>query len=52
MWLATRNNGIAAGEKRWGAGLWKASGLNKSQIEKQYAQDQDVTVVVPTLPQD
>jgi ribose transport system substrate-binding protein len=51
MWLATRNNGIAAGEKRWGAGLWKASGLNKAQIVKQYPQDQDVTVIVPTLPQ-
>jgi ABC-type sugar transport system substrate-binding protein len=51
MWLATRNNGIAAGEKRWGAGLWKASGLNKAQITKHFPQSQDVTVVVPTLPQ-
>lgn len=51
MWLATRNNGIAAGEKRWGAGLWKASGLNKAAIQKQFPQDQDVTVVVPTLPE-
>jgi len=42
---------IAAGEKRWGAGLWKASGLNKAQITKHFPQSQDVTVVVPTLPQ-
>lgn len=50
LWVATRNNGIAAGEKRWGADLWKSSGLNKAAIEKQYPQNQQVTVVVPTLP--
>lgn len=50
MWVATRYNGIEAGEKRWDANLWKSSGLDKAAIEKQYPQSQKVTVVIPTLP--
>jgi ribose transport system substrate-binding protein len=51
LWVATRNNGIEAGEKRWGADLWKSSGLDKAAIEKQYTQDQTVVVSLPTLPE-
>jgi ribose transport system substrate-binding protein len=51
LWVATRNNGIEAGEKRWGADLWKTSGLDKAAIEKQYPQDQPVIVSLPTLPE-
>lgn len=50
MWVATRSNGIAAGQKRWGSSLWKSSGLNLSSIKKLYPQTDKVTVVFPTLP--
>lgn len=50
MWVATRANGIAAGQKRWGASLWSSSGLSLSSIKKLYPQTDKVTVVIPTLP--
>jgi ribose transport system substrate-binding protein len=50
LWVATRNNGIEAGEKRWGADLWSSSGIDKAAILKQYPQDQPVIVSMPTLP--
>jgi len=50
LWVATRNNGIEAGEKRWGADLWTSSGLDKAAIVQQYPQDQPVIVSLPTLP--
>jgi ribose transport system substrate-binding protein len=51
MWVATRNNGIEAGEMRWGADLWKSAGLDKAAIEAKYPQNQKVVVFTPTLPQ-
>lgn len=50
MWVATRSNGIEAGQKRWGTSLWKAAGLNVTSIRKTYPQTDKVTVVMPTLP--
>lgn len=50
MWVTTRNNGIAAGELRWGPGLWDAINLDKAQIEEQFPQTQEVRIVGPTLP--
>lgn len=50
MWVATRNNGVEAGQKRWGVSLWKAAGLNVTSIRKTYPQTDKVTVVMPTLP--
>lgn len=50
LWVATRNNGIEAGEMRWGEGLWEAAGLDKGAIEDMYTQDQPVLVSMPTLP--
>lgn len=51
MWTATRNNGIAAGEARWGEGLWDAIQIPKEDIEAMYEQNQDVVQVIPILPQ-
>jgi len=50
MWVATRSNGIAAGQKRWGGSLWTSSGLNLASIKKAFPQTEKVTVVQPTLP--
>ncbi len=50
MWVTTRANGIAAGELRWGEGLWEAIDLDKAQLEEAYPQVQEVRVVGPTLP--
>jgi ABC-type sugar transport system substrate-binding protein len=49
-WLATRNNGIAAAEERYGSGFWAQVKLDKAAIEKQYPQNQKVVVVTPVLP--
>jgi ribose transport system substrate-binding protein len=49
-WLATRNNGVAAAEQRYGPGYWAESKLDKAAIEKQYPQNQQVVVVSPVLP--
>ncbi len=47
MWTATRNNGIAAGEARWGEGLWDAIQIPKADIEAMYEQNQDVVTRHP-----
>lgn len=47
MWLATRANGIEAGEKRWGPGLWADLKLDKAQIEAKFPQTDKVVVVTP-----
>lgn len=47
MWLATRSNGIAAGEKRWGSSLWADIKMDKAQIEATYPQTGTVEVVTP-----
>lgn len=50
MWVATRRNGIAAAEMRYGSAFWKANGLDKTAIKKLYPQTQPVIVSQPTLP--
>ncbi len=49
-WIATRNNGIAAAEERYGPGFWKDSKLDKAAITKRYPQNQPLVVVAPVLP--
>jgi ribose transport system substrate-binding protein len=49
-WLATRNNGIAAAEERYGSGFWAESKLDKAAIEKKYPQNQQAVVISPVLP--
>ncbi|MCW2878184.1 MAG: periplasmic binding domain protein [Sphaerisporangium sp.] len=49
-WLATRNNGVAAAEERYGSGFWAQAKLDKAAIEKRYAQNQKVVIVSPVLP--
>lgn len=51
MWTATRNNGIEAGELRWGDGLWDSIQLDRAAIANEYEQNQEVIVVLPVLPQ-
>ena len=50
IWTATRHNGIAAGEKRWGDGLWDEIGISKEDILALYPQTQEVVPVIPVLP--
>ncbi len=49
-WLATRHNGIAAAEERYGDGFWAAAKLDKADIEQRFPQNQKVVVVSPVLP--
>lgn len=50
MWVATRHNGIAAAEMRYGPTFWKENSLNKAALQKLYPQNQAVLVSQPTLP--
>jgi len=50
MWVETRNNGVQAGEMRWGANLWSDLKLDKNAILQKYPQNQQVIVVQPVLP--
>ena len=47
MWLATRANGIKAGEKRWGATLWSAIKMDPAEIVTRFPQTDELTVVAP-----
>lgn len=49
-WVATRNNGIAAGEERYGAGLWAEIDLDPDKLANAFEQDQDINVVTPVFP--
>lgn len=51
MWTATRNNGVEAGELRWGTGLWDTIQLDKAAIVGKFEQNQEVVIVLPVLPQ-
>lgn len=50
LWTATRSNGVAAGEKRWGPNLWSSTRMDKKAIEQKYPQTGGVQVVIPVLP--
>lgn len=50
MWQVTRNNGLAAGELKWGSSLWSSLKMDPSAIAAQYPQNQPVTVFQPEIP--
>lgn len=50
-WVATRNNGIAAAEERYGSGVWKEIKLDPAEIEQRWPQTQDVVVMEPVVPE-
>lgn len=49
-WVATRYNGIAAAERRYGSGIWEQVKLDKTEIAGRWPQSQDVVVVQPVSP--
>ncbi|WP_142056314.1 sugar ABC transporter substrate-binding protein [Pseudonocardia kunmingensis] len=49
-WVATRHNGIAAAERRYGPGIWEQTKLDKAEITGQWPQTQDVVVMQPVSP--
>lgn len=49
-WLATRHNGIAAAQLRYGASIWQQIKLDPTAIEKQWPQNQKVVVMEPVSP--
>lgn len=49
-WVATRNNGIEAAEKRYGPGIWEQIDLDPKRIAKTWPQNQQVVVVQPVVP--
>jgi ribose transport system substrate-binding protein len=49
-WVATRNNGIAAAEERYGSSIWDELKLDPTQIEQTWQQDQDVVIMRPITP--
>ncbi|GAA0927519.1 substrate-binding domain-containing protein [Pseudonocardia zijingensis] len=49
-WVATRHNGIAAAERRYGPGIWEQVKLDKAGIESRWPQSQDVVVMQPISP--
>ena len=49
-WIATRHNGIAAAERRYGPGIWEQMKLDKDEIARQWPQTQDVVVMQPVSP--
>lgn len=46
-WIATRHNGIAAAEERYGSEIWAEIGLDPDAIAQQWEQNEDVEVVQP-----
>jgi hypothetical protein len=49
-WVATRNDGIAAAEKRYDPGIWAEIKLDRAEAESRWPQNQDVVVVQPVNP--
>jgi ribose transport system substrate-binding protein len=49
-WLATRANGVASAEKRWGAGIWDEMSIPREDVEGRWEQNGDLIVVHPILP--
>lgn len=49
-WLATRHNGIAAAQMRYGTAIWPQIKLDPAAIEKQWPQSQKVVVMQPVSP--
>lgn len=51
-WVATRNNGVAAAEERYGTAIWDEIQLDPTQLAATWPQDQDVVVTQPVAPRD
>jgi len=49
-WLATRANGVASAEKRWGSGIWEEMSIPREDVEGRWEQNGDLIVVHPILP--
>lgn len=49
-YVATRHNGVAAAELRWGKDVWQKIGIDPKVVAAEWPQDQDVLVLHPTLP--
>lgn len=50
-WVATRNNGVAAAEERYGKGIWDEIKLDPAQIASTWPQNQDVVIMQPVTPE-
>lgn len=48
-WVATRNNGVAAAEGRYGPDVWADLNLDVEAIEAAHPQNQDLVVMQPVL---
>lgn len=48
--VATRANGVAAAERRWGKDVWKDIGMDPKEIAGRLPQTEPVIVVHPVLP--
>ena len=49
-WIATRHNCVEAAEMRYGESFWEDSGLDKSEIEAMFPQNDSVLAIRPSLP--
>ncbi|MDX3925882.1 MAG: substrate-binding domain-containing protein [Shinella sp.] len=49
-WLATRANGVAAAEKRWGEKVWDELSIPRADVEERWKQDGELQIVHPILP--
>jgi ABC-type sugar transport system substrate-binding protein len=49
-YVATRANGIAAAEQRWGKDVWKQIEMDPKEIASRFPQTAPVQIVRPTLP--
>ena len=49
-WVATRQNGIAAAEERYGSEIWNEIKLDPKQLAETWPQTQDVVVMLPVTP--
>lgn len=49
-YVATRSNGVTAAEMKWGETVWDDAGLVKEEVEEMYPVEDEVVVVIPTIP--
>jgi ribose transport system substrate-binding protein len=49
-YVATRANGVAAAEKRWGQNVWSDIGMDSKEVAGRDPQTGDILVIHPTLP--
>lgn len=49
-YCATRRNGVAAAEMKWGEEIWEKIGMTREEVEAAYPQDTELLVCYPTVP--